>query len=397
MYLLNVRPWYFNEDAASELHFCRIRDGKIDEIALMETLNIPDNAECIDCRGGFLLPAFCDSHTHIVYAGSRHGEYIDKIRGLSYEDIAARGGGILNSADALAQCSEKDLFDSALARARRMMATGTGAIEIKSGYGLDTAGELKMLRAAAAVADAVEARTRITLLAAHAVARAFTGRQEEYVDYVVSDMLPAAAAEGIASYIDVFCDRGFFSPEQTERILEAAAAHGMRPKIHACELAPSGGVEVGVRHGAVSVDHLESSSESDIALLSRSRTIATLLPGASFFSRLPYAPARALIDSGATVALASDCNPGSSPASDMRFIMALGCIQMRMLPHEALLAATLNGAKAMELDDVCGSMEHGKDASIIVTRPLPHPACITYSYTDPWIEHVFIRGKLVSA
>ena len=347
----------------------------------------------IDARGGMVLPAFCDSHTHIIYAGSRQGEFVDKIRGLSYEDIARRGGGILNSADALAMASEQELFDAALSRTRDMMAKGTGAFEVKTGYGLSTSAELKMLRVAARLRESVPARVAITFLGAHAVARDYSGRQDCYVDMVIADMLPAIAAEGIAEYVDVFCDTGFFTPTQTARIVEAADRYGMRPKIHANELGNSGGVQVGVAHGAVSVDHLEQAGDDEIKLLAQSDTVATMLPGASFFSRLPYGPARAAIDAGCTVALASDYNPGSSPSGDMRFVWALGCIQQRLLPSEGLAAVTINGAAAMELGDTCGAISWGRDASLIVTRPLPDLDYIPYAYTEPWIARTIICGQ----
>lgn len=372
-------------------------DGTIAAFGTMDRCPADDGyGSIVDACGGLVLPAFCDSHTHIIYAAPRQGEFVDKIQGLSYAEIAARGGGILNSADVLAHTSEEQLAADALKRARRMMAAGTGAIEIKTGYGLDRVGEIKMLRAAARVADSVEARVRITFLGAHAVARAYAGRQGDYVDMLIADMLPAVAAEGLAQYVDVFCDEGFFTPDETARILEAAARYGLRPKIHANELANSGGVQVGVAHGALSVDHLENAGEEEIGLLAASDTVATMLPGASFFSRLPYGPARRAVDSGATLALASDYNPGSSPSGDMRFVMSLGCINMGLLPEEALGATTLNGAAAMGLADRCGAITVGRDASFIITRPdIPDLAYIPYAYTEPWISAVHLRGRRV--
>lgn len=372
-------------------------DGTIAAFGTMDRCPADDGyGSIVDACGGLVLPAFCDSHTHIIYAAPRQGEFVDKIQGLSYAEIAARGGGILNSADVLAHTSEEQLAADALKRARRMMAAGTGAIEIKTGYGLDRVGEIKMLRAAARVADSVEACVRITFLGAHAVARAYAGRQGDYVDMLIADMLPAVAAEGLAQYVDVFCDEGFFTPDETARILEAAARYGLRPKIHANELANSGGVQVGVAHGALSVDHLENAGEEEIRLLAASDTVATMLPGASFFSRLPYGPARRAVDSGATLALASDYNPGSSPSGDMRFVMSLGCINMGLLPEEALGATTLNGAAAMGLADRCGAITVGRDASFIITRPdVPDLAYIPYAYTEPWISAVHLRGRRV--
>ncbi len=373
----------------------RIEGSKIAAYGAMADLNREaiGTEEVVDAAGGLVLPAFCDSHTHIIYPTSREDEYVDKIRGLSYAEIARRGGGILNTADALAAASEDWLFESALERVYQMIDKGTGAIEVKSGYGLDTAGEIKMLRVAATLRDAVRARIRITFLGAHAVARKFAGRQGDFVNYLIADMMPCVAAEGLAEYVDVFCDEGFFTPDETARILDAAHAYGMRPKIHANELANSGGVQVGVAAGAVSVDHLENAGEEEIRLLAASDTVATMLPGASFFSRLPYGPARAAIDAGATVALASDYNPGSSPSGDMRMVWALGCSQMRLLPDEGLAATTINGAAAMDLSDTIGAISPGREATFILTRPLPSLAYIPYAYTEPWIRMVYLQGK----
>lgn len=348
----------------------------------------------VDARGGYILPAFCDSHTHIVYAGSREGEFRDKIAGLSYEEIARRGGGILNSADRLHETSEDELFAQARARLRQVMAKGTGAIEIKSGYGLNTADELKMLRVIRRLAEAEPGMTiKSTFLGAHAVGREFVGRQSEYVDMLIEEMLPAVAAEGLADFVDVFCDKGFFTVDETDRILAAAARYGIRPKIHANELDASGGVQVGVRHGALSVDHLERMGADEIECLRGSQTIATMLPGASFFLGMPYAPARDAVAAGLTVALASDYNPGSSPSGDMQFVWALGCIKMRLTPEQALNAVTLNGATAMGLSADYGSVTPGKYASLIMTHPLPSPAYIPYAYTEPWIARVFHKGR----
>lgn len=349
----------------------------------------------LDARGAWVFPSFCDSHTHIIYAGSREGEFRDKIDGLSYEEIARRGGGILNSADRLRHASEQELFDSAMHRVSDMIANGTGAIEIKSGYGLDTASELKMLRVARRIAESTPAEVRATFLGAHAVAREYAGRQGEYVDLVCREMLPAVAAEGLADFVDVFCDEGFFTPAETARILDAAARFGIRPKIHANELAVSGGVQVGVSHGALSVDHLERIGDEEIALLAASETCATMLPGASFFSNLPYGPARRAVDEGCTLALASDYNPGSSPSGSMRMVLSLGCIKMKLTPERALNAVTINGAYAMGLSDGLGALGPGRTANFFLTRPLPDLAYLPYAYTEPLIEEVFLRGKRV--
>ncbi|MDE5683889.1 MAG: imidazolonepropionase, partial [Muribaculaceae bacterium] len=359
------------EEAQSSLEnaWLRVEDGKIHSFGRMAELtgDMLAGHETADARGGLLLPAFCDSHTHIIYAGSREGEFLDKIRGLSYEEIAKRGGGILNSADRVGRASEDELFESAMSRALQMQAKGTGAMEIKSGYGLDTASELKMLRVAARMREALDARVKITFLGAHAVGRAYAGRQSDYVDMLIAEMLPAVAAEGLADYVDVFCDRGFFTVDETLRILDAAARYGMKPKIHANELDCSGGVQAGVSRNAVSVDHLERMGAEEIEVLRSSRTIPTMLPGASFFLGMPYAPARMAVDAGLAVALASDYNPGSSPSGDMRMVMALGCIKMKLTPAESLAACTINGAAAMELGDIAGAIAPGRDASFIIT------------------------------
>lgn len=410
MYIINIKRLHMVADSrvghlagaqmdsvsVAENAWLRIRDGKIKAYGDMKDFGAENASEEIyDARGGDVMPAFCDSHTHIIYAGSRDGEFLDKIRGLSYEEIAARGGGILNSADRLHDTSEDELYSQSLERAREMMSKGTGAFEVKSGYGLTVADELKMLRVAARIRESVPARVKITFLGAHAVGRAYQGRQGEYVDMLIREMLPAVAAEGLADYVDVFCDRGFFTVEETDRILSAAAHFGLRPKIHANELDNSGGVQIGVKHRAISVDHLERMGADEIEVLRNSGTVATMLPGASFFLGMPYAPARQAIDAGLTVALASDYNPGSSPSGDMRMVWALGCIKMRLTPAEALAACTLNGAAAMELGTELGTLAPGRTASFIVTKPVPSLAFIPYAYTTPWLRDVFIAGKKI--
>lgn len=357
----------------------------------------PDaNGEVIDAMGGIVTPAFCDSHTHIVWAGDRSGEFIDKIDGLSYEEIAERGGGILNSSDLLNATSEDELFHSALRRLRQMAALGTGAVEIKTGYGLTLEGELKMLRVIKRLQrEMPQVEIRSTFLGAHAVGRAYAGRQGEYVDHVIADMLPAMAGE--ADFVDVFCDKGFFTVEETDRILAAAKPLGLCPKIHANELDCSGGVQVGVKHGAMSVDHLERIGDEEIALLANSDTIATMLPGASFFSGLPYGPAKRAIAGGCAVALASDYNPGSSPSGSMGMVMSLGCIKMKLRPEQALNAVTINGAAAMGLSSDFGSITPGKYASLIIYAPwVPTLAYIPYAYTEPKISTVILKGKALA-
>lgn len=351
--------------------------------------------ECVDAGGGWVFPSFCDSHTHIIYAGSREGEFRDKIDGLSYEEIARRGGGILNSADRLHEASEEELFEQAMARVAEMTAAGTGAIEIKSGYGLTTEDELKMLRVARRIQASTPALVRTTFLGAHAVGRAYAGRQSEYVDLVCREMIPAVAAEGLADFVDVFCDKGFFTPEETSKILESAARFGLRPKIHANELAVSGGVQTGVAHGALSVDHLERIGDEEIALLAESDTCATMLPGASFFLGMPYGPARRAIDGGCTVALASDYNPGSSPSGSMRMVVSLACIKMKLTPERAINAATVNGACAMGVSDVAGAIGAGRLANFFITSPLPDLAFFPYAYTSPLIRECYLRGHKI--
>lgn len=370
--------------------------GLIDAFGPMASCPADDGfARVIDARRAIVTPTFCDSHTHIVYAGSRQGEFLDKINGLTYEEIAKRGGGILNSADRLAVTSDDELYADARRRILQAAATGTGAIEIKTGYGLTLEAELKMLRVIDRLRrDLPQIEIRATFLGAHAVGRAFAGRTQDYVDHIVRDMLPAVAATGQADFVDVFCDNGFFSPGQTAQILTAAAAYGLRPKIHADELARSGGVETGIAHGALSVDHLERMDDAQIAALAASDTVATMLPGASFFLGMPYAPARKAIDSGCCVALASDWNPGSSPSGSMPFVMSLGCIKMKLTPDRAFNAVTVNAAAAMDVASTHGSVTVGKAASLIIYKPyIPDAAYIPYAYTEPLIATVILRGE----
>ncbi|MBQ7640773.1 MAG: imidazolonepropionase [Bacteroidales bacterium] len=350
----------------------------------------PAADETIDCVGGLLIPAFCDSHTHIVYAGSREGEFLDKINGLSYEEIAARGGGILNSADRLHQTSEDELFAQAMERVAEMTAKGTGAIEIKSGYGLNPEDELKMLRVIERIRKASPALIKSTFLGAHAVGRGYT--HESYVQEVCR-MMPQAAQ--YADYVDVFCDEGFFTAADTARILEAGKAAGLRPKIHANELAESGGVQVGVQYNALSVDHLERTGAAEIEALRGTGTMPTMLPGSSFFLGIPYGRAKEFIASGLGVALASDYNPGSSPSGDMRFVWSLACIRMRLTPAQAFNAVTLNSAYAMGLSAETGSITRGKRANLILTHPGWNLTKIPYLHHTPFIRQVFLQGEAI--
>lgn len=347
----------------------------------------------VDAEGGAVLPSFCDSHTHAVYAGSREGEFVDKIRGLSYAEIAKRGGGILNSADRLHELSEEELYKQAMQRVDEVIKKGTGAMEIKSGYGLTLEDELKMLRVIRRIKQTAPIKVVANFLGAHAVGRAYTGRQSEYVDHIINDMLPAVAKENLADFIDVFCDEGFFTPDETRRLLQAGAKYGLRGKIHGEELAVSGGVEVAVECNALSVDHLEAMDNRDIELLKNSETIPTALPGTSFFLNMPFAPGRKMIEAGLPLAIASDYNPGSTPSGDMKFAVSLACIKMRLMPAEAINATTLNSACAMGISEDYGSITKGKIANFYITDPIPSIDFIPYAYTTPIIRRIFLKGE----
>ena len=374
-----------------------VDDGRIE--AFGEVDSMPSiEGEVVDAEGGYVFPSFCDSHTHIVYAGSREGEFVDKIRGLSYAEIARRGGGILNSADRLHELSEDELYEQAMRRVREIVRKGTGAVEIKSGYGLNTADELKMLRVIRRIKQTAPLKVVATFLGAHAVGREYAGRQAEYVDLIVNEMLPEVAREGLADFVDVFCDEGFFTPEETDRILKTGLKYGLRGKIHGQELADSGGVEVAVANGALSVDHLESMTDRDIDIFSSqsalpSMTIPTALPGTSFFLNMPFAPGRKIIEAGLPLAVASDYNPGSTPSGDMKFVVSLACIKMRLLPAEAINAATVNSAAAMGLSGEYGSIRRGNVANFFITEPLSSVDFLPYAYTTPVIRRVFLRGE----
>ncbi len=366
--------------------------------AFGEMLSLSPNLvadKIIDATGKIVLPAFCDSHTHIVYAGSREQEFIDKINGLSYEEIARRGGGILNSAKQLHEATEDQLYAEALVRVNEMIRMGTGAAEIKSGYGLNTEDELKMLRVIKRLRETTPLTIRATFLGAHAVPAAYKGRQSDYVDLIVNEMIPAVANEGLADFVDSFCDKSFFTCEETERIMEAGARYGMRSKIHANELALSGGIQIGVKHNALSVDHLEFTGDAEIEVLKDSSTMPTLLPGAAFFLGMNYAPARKMIDSGLPIALASDYNPGSSPSGNMKFILSLATIKMKLTPEEAINAATINSAYAMGLNDTHGSICIGKRANVLITKEIPSIYYLPYAYTSDLIDSVILGGKVV--
>lgn len=364
--------------------------GKMSEIS-QDLLN-DSSLEIIDAKGKFVLPSFCDSHTHIVYAGSREQEFCDKIKGLSYEEIAKRGGGILNSAKLLQNTSEDDLYEQSIERVKEIISQGTGAVEIKSGYGLTPEAELKMLRVIRRIKQNFPIEVKATFLGAHSIPLEYRQNPDEYVDIVINEMIPLVAAEDLADYIDVFCDKGFFTVEQTERILMAGIKYGLRPKIHANELAKSGGIQVGVKYNALSVDHIEYTEEEEMQALLNSETMPTILPGAAFFLNMPYAPARKMIDFGLPVAIASDYNPGSSPSGNMKLMMSFACVNYKLLPEEAINASTINGAFAMGISDITGSISKGKLANFFITKKINSYNFIPYAYGSDLIDKVFLKG-----
>ena len=400
---LSPRKWVAGKDMARlgilENAYLLVEEDKIAGFGKMEDLDREavyaggDIVKEIDATGRLVMPSYCDSHTHLVYAGSREIEYIDKIRGLSYEEIAKRGGGILNSCERIRKASEEELFDAAYDRIQEIAGFGTGAVEIKSGYGLDTESELKMLRVIRRLKAETPLLIKSTFLGAHAVPLEYKGRQTEYVDLIINEMIPMVAAEELADYIDVFCDKGFFTVEDTDRMLNAGMKYGLRAKIHANELDYSGGVQVGVKYNAISVDHLECMGEEEIACLLESETMPTVLPGAAFFLNMPYSPVRKMIQAGLPVALASDYNPGSSPSGNMKFIMSLGCINYKMLPEEVINATTLNSAYAMGVEEEAGSIAVGKLANFYITTPISGIEYLPYAYTSDLIEAIFLKGE----
>lgn len=371
--------------------FLLVEDGLIKDFGEMKNLPTDVAADhTIDCTGKMILPTWVDSHTHLVYSHSREHEFVDRINGLTYEEIAKRGGGILNSAKRMTEINETDLYEISKIRLDETIALGTGAIEIKSGYGLSTEGELKMLRVIQRLKENTNIDIKASFLAAHTYPLAYRENHAAYIQLIIDEMLPLVAKENLADYMDVFCEKGFFSPKETDQLLEAGYKYGLKPKIHANQLYNSGGVQVGVKHHAISVDHLETMDDEEVNCLLHSNTIPTLLPGAAFFLAMHYQPARKLIDAGLPVALASDYNPGSCPSANMNFILSLACTQMKMTPEEAIHACTLNGAAALELTDTLGSIKIGKKANFILTKPISSYALLPYYYGNNLIEKVVI-------
>ena len=403
--LINVRKTneQLRGEALAELPimedaYLLVEDGLIADFGYMYELEIkipqlPKNVQ--DVSGQMVMPAWCDSHTHIVFAGSRENEFVDKINGLTYAEIAAKGGGILNSANKLNETSEDELYENALARIKELTKLGTAAIEIKSGYGLSVEGEIKMLRVIKRLKENSDVLIKATFLAAHTYPIEYKENHRGYIDLIKNEMLPIIAKENLADYIDVFCETGFFSPEETDEICKAGIAVGLKPKLHVNQLTSIGGIEVGIANNAVSLDHLETLTDDEIKLLGNFSGAATLLPTAAFFLRMPMQPARALIQAGAAVTLASDFNPGSSPSGNMNFVAALSCIQMKMLPEEVINAATINGAYAMEVENETGSIMIGKRADLIFTKKIPSIAFLFYNFSMNNIDKVMVKGRWV--
>ncbi|WP_117883587.1 imidazolonepropionase [Aureibaculum luteum] len=401
--LLQIRDGSVSRVSGSEMKtlptlknaFLLIDDGLIKDFGKMDDLyKIPVN-EVINAQGKMVLPTWCDSHTHIVYAGNREGEFVDRINGLTYEEIAAKGGGILNSAKKLQQTSEDDLHKQSAKRLEEVMALGTGAVEIKSGYGLTTEAELKILRVIKKLAENYPITIKATFLGAHAFPSEFKNNEEGYVDLIINKMLPKIASENLAEFIDVFCEKGYFSIDQTERIIVAGKTYGLIPKIHVNQFNSIGGIQLGVKYNALSVDHLEVMTTEDIQTLKNSTTMPVALPSCSYFLGIPYAPAREMIDSGLSLALATDYNPGSTPSGNMNFVISTACIKMKMTPEEAINAATINAAYAMNISDTHGSITKGKKANIIITKEISSYGFLPYAFGSNLIDMVFIDGKQI--
>ena len=401
--LLQVRTQIVNKLSGSEMGslpllenaFLLMDDDLITAFGTMDEIPDYDADQTIDASGKVVLPAWCDSHTHIVYAGSRVLEFVDRINGLSYEEIANRGGGILNSAQTLNATSEEDLYQQSKLRIEEVMKLGTGAVEIKSGYGLTVAGELKMLRVIKRLSDQYPIAVKATFLGAHAFPTEYRENKDGYVDHLIKEMLPVVASEKLAEYIDVFCESGYFTVDQTERILEAGLKAGLRPKIHVNQFTAIGGIQAGAKYNALSVDHLEVVRDEDIEALKGTDVMPVALPSCSYFLSIPYTPARKMIDAGLPLALATDFNPGSTPSGNMNFVVATACIKMKMTPEEAINAATINGAYAMGLSESHGSISIGKKANVIITKPISSYYQIPYAFGSNLIDQVIIEGKFI--
>jgi len=377
--------------------FIEIENELIISFGKLEDLNgIKDwnNTEIIDANGGMVMPSYCDSHTHLVYSNSREDEFVDSINGLTYQEIAKKGGGILNSAKKIGMISEEELLKKSLIRLNEIMMMGTGAVEIKSGYGLSIEGELKMLRVIKKLKKISPVRIKATFLGAHALPNEYKGKKDKFIDLIINEILPKVAEENLAEYIDVFCEKGYFDVSDTERILEAGNKYNLIPKTHVNQFNVIGGVEASLKYNALSVDHLELLNDEDLEVLKNSSCMPTLLPGCSFFLNIPYGPARKIIEAGLPVALASDYNPGSSPSGNMNFISSLGCIKMKMTPEEVINSTTINSAYAMGLEKEVGSICVGKKANLIITKPVPSYAYIPYSFGNNFIETILINGKI---
>ncbi|MBT6514607.1 MAG: imidazolonepropionase [Crocinitomicaceae bacterium] len=379
--------------------YLEIRDGAIASFGKMK--DAPNatswsGSDVIDATGKMVFPSWCDSHSHLVFAASREGEFVDRIKGLTYEDIALRGGGILNSARKLEQMDEESLYESAQSRLKEVMALGTGAIEIKSGYGLSVSAELKMLRVIKKLKDNSPVTIKATFLGAHAIPEEFKNNRKEYIDLIINEMLPAIQKENLADYIDVFCEKNYYTPDETNLILSEGKKIGLIPKIHVNQFNAIGGVQVGVEHNALSVDHLEVMRPEDIAILKGTDTMPTALPSCSFFLGIPYAPAKEIIEAGLPLALASDYNPGSTPSGNMNFVVSLGCIKMGLSPEQAINAATINTAYAMELSEEMGSIAIGKKGNVFITKNIPSYSFLPYSFGQNVIETTILNGKVVT-
>lgn len=372
-----------------------INHGIIEDYGTMDKMGPHQGFKTIDCHGKIVLPAWCDSHSHIVYAGNREQEFVDRINGLTYQEIAEKGGGIVNSAKKLQETSEENLYHQSAARLEEVMRLGTGAIEIKSGYGLTTDAELKMLRVAKKLSEEYPITIKTTFLGAHAIPTEFKNNKDGYLDLLCNEMLPKIAGENLAEYVDVFCEEGYFSVVDMERILSEGKKHNLIPKVHVNQFNSIGGIAAAVKHNALSVDHLEVLTDEDLEALKNSKTISVALPSCSYFLSIPYTPGRKIIDAGLPLAIATDYNPGSTPSGNMNFVVATACIKMRLTPEEAINAATVNGAYAMGLSSTHGSITKGKTANLIITKPIPSYGYLPYAFGSNLIDSVIINGKEV--